>query len=188
MLISEILLQYETDKNLGHEDYSLGHCYGKSYDRIFQTFQKDSTDITILEIGVQRGGSLCAWKDYFINGLVIGVDITDSVLENYKNPEIEYIISDIKNEKTIEYLSTKTYDIIIDDGSHFINDVMFAVKNLSKNLKINGYYIIEDCQSPEYWLNNVKQELGPEFEISFDDIRQTTGRYDDFLIIIKKTK
>lgn len=187
MLVSEILLKYDTDKNLGHQDHSLGHCYGKSYDKIFEPFD-GLEHITLLEIGIQKGGSLCAWNDFFKNGKIIGVDIVDSVIPSYRKPNIEYIISDIKNEQTLKKLSLENYDIIIDDGSHYLDDVLFALSSLSKCLNPNGVYIIEDCQQPETWLQNIKNVLNQEFEISFEDFRGISGRYDDFLIIVKKLK
>ena len=36
------------------------------------------------------------------------------------------------------------FDIIIDDGSHIVNHMLLTFKTLSKYLKVDGLYIIED--------------------------------------------
>jgi hypothetical protein len=41
MKISEILLKYKTDKNLGFSQEGNGHCYGPAYDQIFSKFDKE---------------------------------------------------------------------------------------------------------------------------------------------------
>ena len=59
MKISEILKTYKTDK-------ANEHSYGDYYDDLFSQYDKDAP-ISILELGVQGGGSVLAWKDYFKN-------------------------------------------------------------------------------------------------------------------------
>lgn len=188
MKISEILLNYDSDKNLGSIDPEKGHIYGKSYDSIFEKFDMDSNQIYLLEIGIQKGGSISAWKDYFKNGKIYGIDIQDQILDKYRRDDVEYIISDIKDPLLLEKFNNIKFDIIIDDGSHYLEDVICAVKNFSQSLKINGYMIIEDCQSPHHWFSIIQELLDDSFEISVDDMRNINNRYDDFLIIIKRTK
>lgn len=185
MLISEILSKYNTDKNLGNIDGS-GHCYGPKYDEIFQQFDRESDNITILEIGIQKGGSISAWKDYFKKGKIIGVDIVDEIMSDYRRNDVEYIIDDIKSPLVLKKLKDYKFDIIIDDGNHWWEYVSYVVENFSDLLKINGYMIIEDCQQPHAWYQNIKNMLPDNFDVSFSDTTQTCGRYDDFLTIIKR--
>lgn len=161
MKISEILAQYDTDK-------VNGHCYGEFYDDLFSKYdRKDALDI--LEIGTQKGGSLSAWQDYFPNATITGIDIVDVVKPEYIRGGIDYIISDIKQWK-----SDKTYDIVIDDGSHFLEDVLYVVNNIKfKTL------VIEDVQAPDTWV----MEISKIKPVQVVDLRGVNGNYDDFIIV-----
>jgi len=201
--IGEILLNYKSDKNFGtvkniyddlyrwnivdNPEECIGHSYGDAYDEIFKEFDYKS-NINFLEIGIQKGGSLCAWKDYFPNGNIYGIDIIDCILDEYRRSDFNYIISDIKDHSIKERLTDVMFDIIIDDGSHHINDVLFVVSNYLEKLNKGGYLIIEDCQAPEYWVNAVNAIVPSNFELSIRDLRQHTpySSYDNFLIVIKR--
>jgi len=169
MKISDILLRYDTDK-VSH------HNYGDAYNDIFSKFNRENK-LDILEIGTQKGGSLCAWKDYFPNSNVTGVDIVDVVKPEYRRSGINFVFSDIK-----DWVNDDMYDIIIDDGSHFLSDVEYVAEKFSKQLKPNGVMIIEDVQDPKAWVWNISRVIG-NCKLSAKDLR---GNYDDFLIIITK--
>jgi len=160
LTISKILAKYDTDK-------VNGHCYGDAYDELFSKYDRNAP-LNILEVGTQKGGSLCAWKDYFPNAKVTGIDIVDVVKPEYRREDINYVISDVK-----KFNSDDVYDIIIDDGSHFLEDVLCVVKNLKYKL-----LIIEDVQSTK-WLDYIN------IPHSVIDLRHVNGNYDDFLIICK---
>lgn len=165
MKISEILAKYDTDK-------VNGHCYGEAYDEIFSKFDREAP-LNILEIGTQKGGSLSAWKEYFPNAKVTGIDIIDVVKPEYRSKDIDYIVSDVKDHKTDE-----EFDIVIDDGSHFIEDVLYAVDNF--RLKQGGVMVIEDVQDAEEWTEAISEKK----DISVIDLRGVNGNYDDYLILI----
>jgi SAM-dependent methyltransferase len=200
MKVAELLLKYKSDKNHGtikniynnldnweiceNPEPYIGHTYGDSYDEIFEQFDRNS-NIDFLEIGIQKGGSLLAWKDYFINSNIYGVDIVDSILPEYRREEFVYIISDIKDISVKERLKDILFDIIIDDGSHYLSDVLFVVSNYLEKLKKGGVLIVEDCQEPENWLKEVTKLVPDGFSISTKDLR---GGYDNFLIVIKKNE
>ena len=156
--ISKILAKYETDK-------VNGHCYGDAYDSIFSKYDRNAP-LNILEVGTQKGGSLLAWKEYFPNATVTGIDIIDVVKPEYRSDKINYIFTDIK-----DYKSDQVFDIIIDDGSHFLHDVLYVVNNLKYKL-----LVIEDVQSQD-WMRHIKV---PHETI---DLRGVNGNYDDFLIL-----
>jgi len=189
MNIGDLLLSYQTDKNRGKTIEKNGHYYGDSYQRIFSNFDINSK-LNILEVGVQKGGSLLAWKDYFKNANVVGIDIVDDRLNEYKRDDVSFILSDINNldVKNNPLISGKLFDIIIDDGSHYLQDVIFFLENYIDQLNINGYFIIEDVQSPGYWDSVISSKLKPGFEMSVDDLRYINGYYDDYLIIIKRIR
>jgi len=201
--ISEILLNYKSDKNFGtvkniyndldrwdiidNPEECIGHSYGEAYDNIFKNFDHNG-EINFLEIGIQKGGSLVAWRDYFPKSNLYGIDIIDCILDEYRRPDFNYIISDIKDASVKEKLKDVYFDIIIDDGSHYLEDVMFVVSNYKEKLKSGGYLIIEDCQMPEHWLNEIEKTITEEYELTTRDLRKHTpySSYDNYLIVIKK--
>ena len=160
-MISDILAKYDTDK-------VNGHCYGNVYDSVFSKYDKNAK-LKILEVGTQKGGSLCAWQDYFPNAEITGIDIIDVVKPEYRRDTINYIISDIKDWK-----SDEVYDIVIDDGSHFLEDVLYVVNNIKFKL-----LIVEDTQAPDIWVREISK-IRP---VQVIDLRHINGNYDDFLII-----
>lgn len=185
MKISEILLKYKSDKNLGYGPSEEGHCYGPAYDQIFELFDTNA-ELNILEIGVQKGGSLVAWKEYFPNASIYGIDIEDQVLDEYRRADFNYLIADIKSDESKQWLKEKTFDIIIDDGSHKPYDIMYVVDNFLKNLNQNGFMILEDCWNPEQWISFVKDLVPAGHEISTYDARHVRNNIDDYLIVINK--
>jgi len=67
--------------------------------------------------GYKPGGSLRAWRDYFINGQIVGADVqpdTQFTEERIKT----YICDSLSIKNTTDVFSDKLFDIIIDDGSH----------------------------------------------------------------------
>ena len=59
----------------------------------------------------------------------------------------------------------KFFDIIIDDGSHKLNDIIFSLNFFFKNLRDKGSYIIEDFRFPNYF-----KHLDNENEIKADQL------------------
>jgi SAM-dependent methyltransferase len=183
MKISEILLKYDTDKNRGVVDGKNGHYYGEAYDEIFSLFDKNAK-LNILEIGVQKGGSLCAWKEFFPNSKIYGIDIEDSIIDDYRKDNFEYFIEDVKSPELLKKLQSKTFDIIIDDGSHQWHDVEYVLLNFTNLLKKNGVLIIEDCQAPDNWLKSVNN-FNFNLTILTYDFRNKNNHYDDYIITLK---
>ena|SRR3990167_232587 len=178
MAISEILKKYNTDKNKEHH-------YGLAYDEIFSQFDRNA-QLNILEIGTQKGESLLAWKEFFPNSRITGIDIIDLVPN--KNPDINYVICDINDYRTDE-----EFDIVIDDGSHWLKDLIHAVAYFTPKLKPNGVMIIEDVQRPgqDIYVPAIANITSPhmpynkfKYEIGIYDMRAGNS-YDDFLIAIK---
>lgn len=164
MKISEILLKYETDK-------VTDHCYGDTYDELFNRFDRNAK-LNILEIGVQKGGSLLAWEEYFPNSKITGIDILDT--REYISTNIRYIWDDVKVINLDE-----EFDIIIDDGSHLLQDVIAVIRYFSNKIKKGGILIVEDLQTTQ-----ILAHINQSFRTI--DLRHINGNYDDYLVIIEK--
>ena len=115
---------------------------------IYEKYLKDfkNKKINLFEIGVETGESLRMFSSYFKKGKIIGLDI---IKLNYKIKNTEIFVGD-QADKTILYKIVKKYksfDIIIDDGSHVNSDVKKSFNYLFPKLKLGGLYIIEDLQT-----------------------------------------
>ncbi len=148
--ITEILSSFETDKVYHHR-------YGAAYQDIFNKFNRNAA-LNILEVGTQKGGSLLAWKEYFPNANVYGVDIVDVVPEKYRLDTVTRIISDIKDWK-----NDIKWDIVIDDGSHYLPDVVYVISQYLHKLNDKGIIVIEDVRFPNLMFGVIKN--------LFDDLR-----------------
>lgn len=166
-------MTYKTDK-------AREHSYGPFYDKLFERFDKEAP-LNILELGVQGGGSLLAWKDYFPNSNVYGIDISDSRHEEYKQDRVHYKIADLR---IVPIYVNLLYDIIIDDSDHFIGTQKFIVENYYPFLNEKGVLVIEDVQSPESDLMEIGKILPNSALMEFTDLRSVKGRHDDFIITI----
>ena len=189
MRISELLLTVPTDKNHGVIEREKGHYYGESYDRLLGRFPRDMRS-TVLEIGVQKGGSLKVWSDYFTAAEVIGIDIVDVREPEFRRLErVRFIHSDVKLADT-SALPDGSISILIDDGSHHLADVLWVTAHFHAKMRVGGLLIIEDTQAPLEWLLAIfKQSLRLRscYRISYRNLRPI-GHYDDFLIVLTKVR
>lgn len=97
--------------------------------------------------GYSPGGSLRAWRDFFENGLIHGIDIQPDT--QFKEERINTYLCDSRSEENFSILANENpeigeYDIILDDGLHSAEAQYATIKNLWKYLKPGGIYIIED--------------------------------------------
>lgn len=164
----------------GTGDKGTDHSYIENY---YEPLFKDVrlNKFNILEIGVSSGLSLEMWAEYFPNSYIIGVDI-ENIKYKPSNQNIKLIIGDATDAKTFRNLNH--FDIIIDDGSHFIHEQILSYAILFPKLKSKGIYIIEDVREIEKFHKTYKK-LHENVEIF--DFRKLKNRYDDVIVqIIKK--
>jgi len=108
--------------------------------------------ISLLEIGVQNGGSLEVWHKLLPpHSRVIGLDIDERCRELRLSEGIELHIGDATQQAFVDSALGETrFDIIIDDGSHRSNDIIASFDILFGRLKPGGIYVVEDLQC-SYW-------------------------------------
>ena len=136
-----------------------GHGYSKFYKKKLENLKNQK--INILEIGSYAGASAAAFVKYLPESHIFCFDINISNFE-YKSNKIHVFGLDINNKnKTIKTLNKisdqyeiKEFDIIIDDGSHNLRDILTALKFFFKYLKNKGLYVIEDFKHPNYYQYN----------------------------------
>lgn len=126
--------------------------YLQHYDR--HLARRKDQPLRILEIGVQAGGSLEVWAQYFKKAThIIGCDIDPACgALLYDDSRIKVLIGDINTPETLQSLSalTDTLDVVIDDGSHHSSDIIRSFVRLFPRLSEGGTYLIEDLHC-SYW-------------------------------------
>jgi hypothetical protein len=122
--------------------------YLEQYDNIFSP--KKLLPINLLEIGIQSGGSLKMWEEYFFKGKIFGIDIDLKFCKASNHfcgsqSDISFL------QKVISTIGQ--LDIIIDDGSHYNNDQQISFNFLFLFLNQKGIYVIEDMHDhrPEFY-------------------------------------
>jgi cephalosporin hydroxylase len=113
--------------------------YFEIYDRHFERFR--GKRIRVLEIGIDHGGSLQVWKSYFgQDAQIVGLDI-DPRCAAYAEDQISVHIG---NQSDVGLLkSLGKFDIVIDDGSHRLQDQLASFETLWPQTR--SVYLIEDC-------------------------------------------
>ena len=119
------------------------------YDSLFLSLRDEK--ISLLEIGVQNGGSLETWSDYFSNATqFIGCDIDPKCADlKYDDKRINIVIGNANITSTFQEIIgyRNEFDIIIDDGSHISTDVITSFMNYFPLVKPGGIYIVEDTHT-----------------------------------------
>ena len=163
--ISELLNKYGSDK-------ASAHSYGDFYDSLFSSMP---LPIKLLEIGILRGASIRAWKEY-------GCDITAiDIIPKPADLNIAYIESDVKKVELKDI-----YDIIIDDGSHYMPEMLYVVKHFPTHLTQRGVLVIEDVNISLKRRLAMRWTLPRGFVISYVDLRKKKNIGNDFLIVIRR--
>jgi hypothetical protein len=135
-----ILNKYNTQKNSKYNNY------GKYYEKYLNNYV--NKQIRYLEIGVSKCESLYAMHEYFNNAAVIvGVDQNPySIIFEKSQSNIFIEIGKKNNELFLNKVNDKygKFDIVIDDGTHELEDILVSFNTLFPLLNDKGVYIIEN--------------------------------------------
>tara|TARA_B100000963_G_scaffold361098_1_gene394846 strand:- start:1437 stop:2180 length:744 start_codon:yes stop_codon:yes gene_type:complete len=169
--LDELFHHYGSDKaEIFKITNQQGHGFSNFYEKKLEKFKNKK--INILEIGSYAGSSAAAFVKYLPNSQVFCFDINVSNFK-FKSKNIHVFGVDINNEKRIKKILNKIFtdhgfekfDLIIDDGSHNLKDILIALKLFFKILKKESLYIIEDFKHPNYYKynNNLEHIFVNEF-------------------------
>tara|TARA_B110001454_G_scaffold134381_1_gene125094 strand:+ start:2125 stop:2787 length:663 start_codon:yes stop_codon:yes gene_type:complete len=126
------------------------HTYGPVvYDQLFEPIK--DTVRNYLEIGTAYGGSILLARDYFLRSTIWGVDII-SPNRRLRAKDADRIICVQGNayKKQVSDMFINLMDIIIDDGSHTLEDQCTTIDLYLEKLSVGGLFIIEDVKVPAY--------------------------------------
>jgi GR25 family glycosyltransferase involved in LPS biosynthesis len=142
--------------------------YSIIYDKIFENFKKEK--LKILEIGVgtisitplenmssvpgtmygwkekhpsyEPGSSLRAFRDYFPNSELFGIDIQPDCLIDEDRIKT-FLVDSTNEEQSTKIFQNDFFDLIIDDGDHSLESRINTLHNFYPKLKNKGLYFIE---------------------------------------------
>ena len=126
----------------GDGDKGTFHSYIDIYNDIFSQFQ--DVEFNFLEIGILNGKSVHLWNDYFEKANIFAVDINNKDHLNLQNSRTFIFHDDATKSTFLEKIKNKKFKIIIDDGSHQLNDQISSFYLLKDFIEDGGIYIIED--------------------------------------------
>lgn len=119
------------------------------YDELFQKYRTQK--INLLEIGVQNGGSLETWKNFFGDAnVLIGCDIDERCSKlQYDDQRVHVVVGDANQPEAYERITaiSKEFDIVIDDGSHLSNDILNSFMIYFPLVKPGGIFVVEDAHT-----------------------------------------
>ena len=177
----------------GGTDKNSLHNYTGIYDHVLKSYRNSPG--TLLEIGIQHGGSSLLWHDYLPQFSLHLVDIADVVPSKIWNSMDEdrykFYCTNAYDDSLVQRFKEEVpngFDIIIDDGPHSLHSQNFVVDNYFPLLNLNGILIIEDIQDSNH-LDVLTSRLPAEHRSSVRtfDVRRTKGRYDDLIWTVTKT-
>ena len=152
--------EYGSDKaNTFKSKQQPGHGYSIFYEKKLEIYK--NKNLNILEIGSYAGASAAAFTKYLPKSKIYCFDVNISNFK-YKSENINVYGIDINNQKKVVKTLNKIFseqnftqfDLIIDDGSHYLSDILNSLKFFFKYVKNNGLYIIEDYKHPNYYKYN----------------------------------
>jgi cephalosporin hydroxylase len=172
--LQEIAECNDTDKHTAH-----------SYIPIYEQWLGPlrSQPIRLLEIGVDTGGSLLMWAEYFEAGQIFGIDVNLSRYQQQHDRITVIECNQIDIVKLEALFPANSLNIVIDDGSHQPEHQSISYLCLRNSLVENGFYFIEDIQTHhqayiiESWQRVPKTIVYTPYK---------NGRTDDVMIVLRK--
>jgi hypothetical protein len=122
--------------------------------------------------GYRPGGSLRAWRDYFEQAIVCGLDVQPDTQFDGEARIVTRLCnstdaSDVRQLMRGDF--PNQFDIIIDDGSHYADDQLKTMFNMFPFVAEGGVYIVEDL-------------VGDDFRRRLDIVRSITGDSPHFFL------
>jgi len=172
----ELGVKHKTDKTYISSTHNSSYLH--IYERLFASLEQYEK-IKILEIGVRGGNSVNMWLERFPNAEVIGIDLCECDFEVYDPERFTFYQANQTDLETLKSIAIKhkSYDIIIDDGSHIISDYIDSFYVLFPWLRRNGFYVIEDLNNnyAEWNVTRVTKANGDGSE--FDNFQSFLSKY-----------
>lgn len=135
------------------------NLYLDVYERVLAPWRE--RPLTLVEVGVQNGGSLELWAKYFPNAMaLVGCDVDERCRAlRFDDPRVRLVIGAINSAASARAIEAHApaFDIFIDDGSHVSPDIIAAFCNYFPLVRPGGLYIVEDlhCAYRHEWQGGI---------------------------------
>lgn len=123
------------------------HHYIPLYDRYFTPYRHKP--LKMLEIGVNKGGSLQMWRRFFgPQAVLFGIDINPECAD-YDGQAGQVRIGSQDDPAFLDAVVAEMggLDLVLDDGSHRMDHVRATFLHLFPKLAAGGLYMIEDLHT-----------------------------------------
>tara|TARA_B100000902_G_scaffold81727_2_gene86343 strand:- start:6227 stop:7084 length:858 start_codon:yes stop_codon:yes gene_type:complete len=177
--LDDLFINFNCDKGTyfyNRKEKIFSHNYSIYYEKYLKNLKEKK--INLLELGSHEGKGLASFYFYFPNAKMIGANINPFQMR-FRSKRITELFVDVSSKKILNSLSDylgDEFDIIVDDASHNLRDIIITLSIFFKNLKKGGIYIIEDINQFE-----VFKELNPYInEITPLEILQKIKRKENF--------
>jgi len=134
--------------------------YFEVYDRHLAKFR--GRPLTLVEIGVFKGGSLHMWRSYFgAQATIWGIDISPQARE-MRAEGFDIMVGDQADPAFLDRVARELPrpDILIDDGGHRMDQQIATFDALFPWVADDGVYICEDMHT-SYWADFGGGHLAP---------------------------
>ncbi|KAF5004557.1 hypothetical protein FDECE_8947 [Fusarium decemcellulare] len=136
----------------------IAHKYQDMYERHLRPLQ--GKPVKMLEIGLGcnmasgPGASYHAWLEFLPGVDMYSIDINEKCAEGFKKmtPNARIAIGDQADPSFLAQFSKEStgdglFDVIIDNGGHFMEEQITSLDHLWKIVKPGGLYVIEDLRT-----------------------------------------
>jgi hypothetical protein len=171
-------------------DMNSVHSYANVYESLFSSRRNDN--INLLQIGLNFGGAIHVWREYFPNSTIYLVDQGDhDTGDLFTTPRgIAFMNSDAYSHDFVVNNFTNNnikFDIIIEDQSdRNYQKAQSTIVEYSSLLNVGGMLFIEDIQDIN-WTTTLMEYVPEELKanVQIFDLRENKGTWDDILFMVK---
>ena len=161
--LDDLFINFNCDKGsycVYDYEKKITHKYSVFYEKYLKKNKKKK--LSILELGSHEGKGIASFYFFFPNANFYGANINPFQMKYYSKRITELFV-DVSSREILKNLADYLkydFDIIIDDASHNLRDILITLPIFFKKLKKDGYYVIEDANQFKIY-----KELNPYNEV-----------------------
>jgi 23S rRNA U2552 (ribose-2'-O)-methylase RlmE/FtsJ len=144
-------------REIFHNELTLGSDKWDPYFDVYENYCSKyiNKPITLVEIGVQSGGSIQMWRKFLgPEAKIIGVDVDPAVMNHkpFYDENIDIVIGDQESHEFWDSFLQKypEIDVLIDDGGHTMQQQIVTFERVFPHIKKDGVLICEDTHTSYY--------------------------------------